>query len=117
MTNLVTGGASYIGPHTVLYLLERSEDVVVLDKQSNSSTESLYRVEKLAGKAALFFRKTCRMPNACVAFLAHMRSLLSSTSLVLKPSGSRRANHWSNASGTLVLLDAMRQVGVHDFIF
>ncbi len=57
MTNLVTGGASYIGPHTVLYLLERSEDVVVLDKLSNSSTESLYRVEKLAGKAALFYQE------------------------------------------------------------
>jgi len=57
MTILVTGGAGYIGPHTVLSLLERSKDVVVLDKLSTSSAESLHRVEKLAGKAALFYQE------------------------------------------------------------
>ncbi len=65
MTILVTGGAGYIGSHTVLSLLERGEDVVVLDNLSNSSAESLHRVEKLAGKAALFYqgrRAGCRMP-------------------------------------------------------
>ncbi len=54
MAILVTGGAGYIGSHTVLSLLERGEDVVVLDNLSNSSAESLQRVEKLSGKAAEF---------------------------------------------------------------
>ncbi|MBX9635736.1 MAG: NAD-dependent epimerase/dehydratase family protein, partial [Magnetospirillum sp.] len=49
MAILVTGGTGYIGSHTVLALLERGEDVVVLDNLSNSSEESLHRVEKLTG--------------------------------------------------------------------
>ncbi|MBI3311486.1 MAG: SDR family NAD(P)-dependent oxidoreductase, partial [Serratia liquefaciens] len=56
MTTLVTGGTGYIGSHTVLALLERGEDVVVLDNLSNSSEESLHRIEKLVGKAATFYQ-------------------------------------------------------------
>ncbi|EMU6157892.1 NAD-dependent epimerase/dehydratase family protein, partial [Yersinia enterocolitica] len=41
MTILVTGGAGYIGSHTVLTLLENGENVVVLDNLSNASAESL----------------------------------------------------------------------------
>lgn len=51
MAILVTGGAGYIGSHTVLALLERDEDVVVIDNLSNASQESLTRVAQLAGKA------------------------------------------------------------------
>ena len=47
---LVTGGAGYIGSHTVLVLLQAGHDVVVLDNLVNSSAESLRRVGTLAGK-------------------------------------------------------------------
>jgi UDP-glucose 4-epimerase len=46
---LVTGGAGYIGSHTVLSLIEHGFDVVVLDNFSNSSAESLRRVERITG--------------------------------------------------------------------
>jgi len=47
---LVTGGAGYIGSHTVLELLAKGYQVSVVDNLSNSSTASLQRVEKLSGK-------------------------------------------------------------------
>lgn len=50
MTILVTGGAGYIGSHTVLQLIEGGYDVVVLDNLSNSSQESLHRVGSLVSK-------------------------------------------------------------------
>lgn len=53
MTILVTGGAGYIGSHTVLALQERNDDVVVLDNLSNASQTSLERVAELGNAANL----------------------------------------------------------------
>ena len=47
---LVTGGAGYIGSHTCVELLEAGHDVIVLDNLSNSSEESLKRVQTLTSK-------------------------------------------------------------------
>jgi UDP-glucose 4-epimerase len=55
-TILVTGGAGYIGSHTVLALLERGNDVVVVDDLSNSSQKSLDAAERLTGKGVTFIR-------------------------------------------------------------
>ncbi|KCV69665.1 UDP-glucose 4-epimerase [Fonticula alba] len=52
---LVTGGAGYIGSHTCLALQEAGYDIVVIDDLSNSSPESLSRVEQLTGKKVLDF--------------------------------------------------------------
>lgn len=53
MAVLVTGGAGYIGSHTLLVLLESDRDVVVVDNLSNSSTKSLERVAQITGKSAI----------------------------------------------------------------
>ncbi len=50
MKILVTGGAGYIGSHTVVLLIEAGYDVVVFDNFCNSSKESIKRVEKIVGK-------------------------------------------------------------------
>ena len=60
MKVLVTGGAGYIGSHTVVLLHEAGYDVVVVDNLSNSKTESLNRVEKITGKTVKFYEGDIR---------------------------------------------------------
>ncbi len=59
-TILVTGGAGYIGSHTCIELLNAGHDVVVLDNLSNSSVESLARVQQLTGKVLTFIEGDIR---------------------------------------------------------
>ena len=56
MKILVTGGAGFIGSHTVVELQQAGYDVVVLDNLCNSSEKSLQRVEAITGKAVPFYK-------------------------------------------------------------
>ena len=56
MSILVTGGAGYIGSHTVVELQNAGYDVVVADNLCNSSEKSLERVEKITGKPVKFYK-------------------------------------------------------------
>ncbi|MCR0999102.1 UDP-glucose 4-epimerase GalE [Serratia rubidaea] len=121
MAILVTGGAGYIGSHTVLALLERGEDVVVLDNLSNSSEESLRRVARLANKSAIFYRGDIQNPGDlrqifdnhaidAVIHFAGLKAVGESTRLPVE-------YYKNNVSGSLVLLEEMRNAGVHKLIF
>lgn len=55
MNILVTGGAGYIGSHTALCLLNKGHNVVIIDNFSNSSKESVVRVESIAKKKAILY--------------------------------------------------------------
>ena len=61
---LVTGGCGYIGSHTVLELLNKGYDVVVVDNLSNSSYESLRRVQEITGKTVTFYENDIRDTEA-----------------------------------------------------
>jgi len=56
MNVLVTGGAGYIGSHTLVELFKSGHDAVVVDNLSNSCEESLRRVEKISGKKVKFYK-------------------------------------------------------------
>ena len=60
MAILVTGGAGFIGSHTVVELQNAGYDVVVVDNLVNSSRKSLERVEKITGKEVTFYEA---LPN------------------------------------------------------
>lgn len=60
MKILVTGGAGYIGSHTIVELLNAGHDVVVIDNLSNSSREALERVEEITGKDIEFHEADVR---------------------------------------------------------
>ena len=60
MKILVTGGAGYIGSHTVVELLNAGHEVVVVDNLCNSSKTSLARVEQITGRSVRFYKVDIR---------------------------------------------------------
>lgn len=120
-TILVTGGCGYIGSHTVLELLNKDYDVVVVDNFSNSSFESLRRVQKITGKAVTFYeadiRDVAAMENIfakhsfdAVIHFAAFKAVGESVRLPLK-------YYENNISGTVSLLQIMEKYNVKKIIF
>ena len=121
MSILVTGGAGYIGSHTVVELLNQGEDVVIVDNLVNSSVKSLDGVEQITGKRPKFYECDIRDKagldaifekediSACIHFAG------------LKAVGESVAKPWlyyeNNINGTLVLLKSMEEHGVKNIVF
>lgn len=118
---LITGGAGYIGSHTALELLNTGYEVVVYDNLSNSSKESLKRVEELTGKSVKFYEgdvldaeKLTEMFKAeGIDAVIHCAALKAVGESVRKPLEYYR----NNINGTLTLMDVMRNVGVKNIVF
>ncbi|MCT8342235.1 UDP-glucose 4-epimerase GalE [Photorhabdus kleinii] len=121
MPTLITGGAGYIGSHTVLALLERGADVVVIDNLCNSSPESLRRVEKLTGKSIKFYQGDVLDLNLLNKIFQenNIESVIHFAGLKAVGESTRKPLEYyqNNVTGTLVLLQAMRANGVHQLIF
>src|SRR4051812_28400764 len=60
MKILVTGGAGYIGSHTVVELLEQGHEVAIVDNLGNSSAVVIDRIEQITGKRPEFFEADIR---------------------------------------------------------
>ena len=120
-TILVTGGCGYIGSHTVLELLNKNYDVVVVDNFSNSSPESLRRVQQITGKTVTFYEADIRDAEAmekifsahkfdAVIHFAAFKAVGESCKLPLK-------YYENNISGTVSLLQIMEKYNVKKVVF
>lgn len=121
MAVLVTGGAGYIGSHTVVELQNAGYDIVVADNLSNSCEESLKRVTAITGKPVTFY-KVDILDKAALDEIFTKESIDSCIHFAgLKAVGESVAKPWeyyhNNISGTLVLLDVMRRHNVKNIIF
>ncbi len=121
MKILVTGGAGYIGSHTVLQLLEAGHDVTVMDNLSNSSLESLKRVEELTGKTVEFRQvDLLDLPGMKQLFqLVRPQAVIHFAGLKAVGESAEKPlwYYQTNVAGTLNLLYAMEEVDCRTIVF
>lgn len=118
---LVTGGAGFIGSHTVIELLDAGHEVVVVDNLVNSSSKSLEVVEHTTGKKIPFYQEDIRdedilfsifekeKPTGVIHFAA-LKAVGESTQIPLQ-------YYDNNIGGLLSLLKVMEQVQCKNLIF
>lgn len=121
MTVLVTGGAGYIGSHTLVQLLENNQDVVVIDNLSNASVESLARVENITGKPITFYQGDVLnkallqkiFTDHSITAVIHFAGLKAVGESVEQP----LRYYENNVTGTLSLCEVMHQFNVKNLVF
>ena len=119
---LLTGGAGYIGSHTLLELLQSGEEVLVVDNFVNSKRESVRRVEELTGKCAVGVEEVDLCDEAAldgvferhridaVIHFAGLKAVGESTQQPLR-------YYHNNITGTLNLLRCMEKHRVYRLAF
>ena len=121
MKILLTGGAGYIGSHTIIELDKAGHSVVVVDNLVNSNPESLRRVTKIIGKEIPFYEVDVRDKEALSKVfdenkfdaVIHFAGLKAVGESVSKP----LEYYHNNMTGTFILLDVMRQHQCKNIIF
>ncbi|ADY55808.1 UDP-glucose 4-epimerase [Syntrophobotulus glycolicus DSM 8271] len=121
MSILITGGAGYIGSHTVVELQNAGYSVVVVDNFSNSFPEALRRVEKITGKRVPFYKADIRDRSAMEEIFRKEKFECCIHFAGFKAVGQSVTAPWeyydNNINGTLALIDVMRKYRTKNMIF
>lgn len=118
---LVTGGAGYIGSHTVVALLQAGHELVIFDNLSNSSIHVLERIERITGIRPVFVEGDIRDAGALaevfktwpITAVIHFAGLKAVGESVAEP----MRYYDNNVVGTLRLCEAMAASGVRNLVF
>lgn len=129
-TILVTGGAGFIGSHTVVELLQRGYNVIVLDDLSNSSATSLERVKQIVGQDAAehltFIEDSILNRDALESTFAMQKNAGKPIDAIIHFAGFKAVGesvqlpweyYWNNIAGTLVLVDVARKHDCKNIVF
>ena len=121
MNILVTGGTGYIGSHTVVELLNKDHNVIIVDNLSNSKYEVLNRIKKITNKVVTFYQiDVCNKDDLKEVFKNHkidsvihfagLKAVGESTEIPLK-------YYENNILSTLSLLEVMKEFNCKNLIF
>ncbi len=121
MSILITGGAGFIGSHTCVELLNAGYEITVLDNYCNCQPESLARIRKITGKTFPFYEADIRDRAALdrifqenkIDAVIHFAGLKAVGESVRKP----LEYYENNLTGTITLLEAMRDAGCKKIVF
>ena len=121
MSILVTGGAGFIGSHTVVELLNIGKDVVIVDDFSNSNPKILEAIKKITGKEFKFYeinyldREKLEkvFEENKIDSVINFAGFKAVGESVQKP----LEYYYNNVSGCLILLETMKKFGVKKFVF
>jgi len=119
---LVTGGAGYIGTHTIVELLEKNIGVVVVDNLLNSKEEAIKRVEKLTGKKVDFYKlDVCDKAALDKVFKKHpdIKSIIhfAGCKAVCESLENPLKYYKNNVATTITLLESMHTAGVKNLVY
>ena len=121
MAVLVTGGAGYIGSHTVVELLNVGKEVVIVDDLSNSSEKVVDRIEEITGKRPKFYKVNILdekefekiFEENKIDSIIHFAGFKAVGESVAKP----LAYYTNNLVNTLIVLNTMKKYGVCNLVF
>nr|WP_042949496.1 UDP-glucose 4-epimerase GalE [Kingella kingae] len=121
MNILITGGAGFIGSHTVVELLNAGHHPIILDNLSNASPKVIQRVADITGKTPTFYEGDIRdramlqqiFAQHSIDSVIHFAALKAVGESVAQP----LRYYDNNVSGSLILLEEMEKASVRSIVF